>query len=216
MPDHGKTPADTAQYRQFLEAAPDAMLVVDSAGTIVVANALAERLFGYRREALLGQPIELLVPERARGRHLALRQGFIAAPQTRAMASGLDLAARRQDGSEFPAEISLGPLRTADGFLVVAAVRDVTEQRRVQRETADSLRIQNAVAGILRQSLERLPLEEFLLRTLDTLLSAPGMDLQAKGAIFLFDEQTGALALTAHRNVPPELISRCASVPLDR
>lgn len=216
MPDHGKTLTDAEQYRQFLEAAPDAMLVVDSAGTIVVANALAERMFGYRREAMLGQPIELLVPERALGRHVARRQAFMAAPQTRAMASGLDLAVRRQDGSEFPAEISLGPLATADGLLVVAAVRDVTEQRRVQRETAANLRIQNAVAGILRQSLERLPLEEFLLRTLDTLLSAPGMDLQAKGAIFLFDEQTGTLALTAHRNVPAELVSRCTSVPLDR
>ena len=113
MPDTASD-RDAARYRQFLEAAPDAMLVVDAAGTIVVANVLAERLFGYRREALLGQPIEILVPERARGRHVGLRQAFVAAPQTRAMASGLDLAVRRRDGSEFPAEISLGPLQIAD------------------------------------------------------------------------------------------------------
>ncbi len=216
MADHTHVAANAERYRLFLEAAPDAMLVVDSAGRIVVANALAERLFGYPREALPGTPVEVLVPERLRERHVGLRQGFTASPQTRAMASGLELSARRRDGSEFPAEISLGPLQTPEGLLIVAAVRDVTEQRRVQRETADNLRIQNAVASILRKSLEPLPLEEFLPQTIDTLLSVPGLGLQAKAAIFLMDEQTGTLTLAAQRGLPDSLLSQCASLPLGR
>lgn len=216
MVDRTHVAANAERYRQFLEVAPDAMLVVDDAGTIVVVNVLAERLFGYPREALLGKPVEVLVPERLRGRHVGLRQAYTAAPQTRAMASGLELSARRRDGSEFPAEISLGPLQTPEGLLIVAAVRDVTEQRRVQRETANNLRIQNAVASILRKSLEPLPLEEFLPQTIDTLLSVPGLSLQAKAAIFLMDEQTGTLTLAAQRGLPDSLLSQCASLPMGR
>jgi PAS domain S-box-containing protein len=152
MPDRGRMSLDIERYQEFLEVAPDAMFVVDDAGAIVVVNALAERLFGYRREEMLGQPIEVLVPERVRDQHVIQRRSFVATPQTRAMASGLELAARRQDGTEFPAEISLGPLRTAGGLLVFAAVRDITERRRAEAELREQ-KAELLAAGLIQRHL---------------------------------------------------------------
>lgn len=119
--------------RALLDAAPDALVVVDATGRIVVVNAQTENLFGYRREELLGQSIEVLVPERVIAGHIEKRQQFIAQPAVRPMGSGLALAGRRKDGSEVPVEISLSPLHTRDGILVSAAIRDSTERRAAQQ-----------------------------------------------------------------------------------
>ncbi|MFF5288973.1 hybrid sensor histidine kinase/response regulator [Paractinoplanes globisporus] len=116
----------------LLEAAPDAILAVDTAGRIVLVNAQAERLFGYRRSALLGQPIELLVPDDVRTVHPGHRKRYLRDPQPRPMGAGMRLAARRQDGTEFPAEISLSAIATDRGVLVAAAVRDVTDRVRAE------------------------------------------------------------------------------------
>lgn len=120
------------QFRGLLEAAPDAMVIVDGDGRIVLVNRQTERLFGYERAELVGQPVEVLMPEAARAGHAAKRDGYLAAPEVRPMGAGLELLARRRDGSEFPAEISLSPLQTARGVLVSAAVRDITERRRIE------------------------------------------------------------------------------------
>src|SRR5688572_28142992 len=96
-------------FRDLLDAAPDALLITDTDGRIVFANAQTEALFGYSRTELVGQPIEILVPERVRGEHLSHRQRFAAEPRKRPMGSGFDLAAVRKDGSEFSVEISLSP-----------------------------------------------------------------------------------------------------------
>jgi PAS domain S-box-containing protein len=121
-----------AKFRGLLEAAPDAIVGVDQAGTIALVNAQAERLFGYRREQLVGQPVEILVPHGARPRHPEHRDRYFGSPQQRPMGAGMQLAARRADGSEFPAEISLSALETEDGLLVSAAVRDVTDRIEAQ------------------------------------------------------------------------------------
>jgi PAS domain S-box-containing protein len=118
----------------LVEAIPDALVIVDHRGQIVVVNSQTERLFGYRRDELLGRPIELLVPERFRDRHVADRNAFMAAPRVRPMGQGLDLFGRRKDGRDIPVEISLSPLATADGVLVVATIRDASERRRAEAQ----------------------------------------------------------------------------------
>ncbi|HET7018398.1 MAG TPA: PAS domain S-box protein [Streptosporangiaceae bacterium] len=123
-----------ARFAGLLEAAPDAMVCVDSSGRIALLNAQAERLFGYERDEIVGQPVEILVPEQARANHPAHRADYVAEPAPRPMGVGTELVGRRRDGSTFPAEISLSAIETDDGLLVTAAVRDVTEQRAFQAE----------------------------------------------------------------------------------
>lgn len=121
-------------FRGLLEAAPDGMVIVDDSGTIVLVNAQVEALFGYERSELIGEPVEILVPDRFAGMHLAFRNGYVSEPRTRPMGLSGDLYARRRDGSEFPVEVSLAPLETDEGLLISAAVRDISERRRMQQE----------------------------------------------------------------------------------
>jgi protein-histidine pros-kinase len=122
-------------FRGLLEAAPDGMVIVDADGIIVLVNAQVERLFGYDRSELVGEAVEILVPDRFSGMHMAFRSGYVSEPRTRPMGLAGDLHARRKDGSEFPVEVTLSPLETDEGVLVSAAVRDITERKRMQEET---------------------------------------------------------------------------------
>src|SRR5919201_1110093 len=123
-----------ASFRGLLEAAPDALIVVGVGGTISIANGQAGRLFGYSREELIGMRVEELVPERFADVHRGHRDDYLDDPRPRAMGTGLDLHARRKDGSEFPVEVTLSPIETADGTLVTAAIRDITERRQAEAE----------------------------------------------------------------------------------
>lgn len=120
------------RFRSAIEGAPDAMVIVDDRGCINLVNAQTERLFGYPREELIGQQIEILLPEAMRDGHRSRRRDFAANPSARPMGSDLDLRARRRDGSEFPVEVSLSPLESSDGSLVVSAIRDISERRRAE------------------------------------------------------------------------------------
>lgn len=134
-----------ARFHDLLESTPDAMVMVNLTGRIVMANGQAERVFGYGRAELLGQPVELLLPRHYRQAHVGHRSQFFAQPRTRTMGAGLELNGQRKDGSEFPVEISLSPLQTEEGLFVSSAIRDVTERKRIQSVLREkNLELENA------------------------------------------------------------------------
>src|SRR5438093_1611906 len=150
------------KFRLVLDAAPNAMIMVDSAGVISFANATAATVFGYPLSELIGRHIETLIPERFHDRHVGYRKGFLSQPSSRAMGAGRDLFGRRKDGSEFPVEVGLNPIHTTKGFFVLASVIDITERKHAELA--------------VRQSEERLRL------VIDTALDAV-ITIDAHGAI---------------------------------
>jgi PAS domain S-box-containing protein len=127
------------QFRMAIEAAPTGMLMMNREGVIVLVNVQVEKLFGYPREELLGQRVEMLVPERYRRNHPQFREGFFADPKARAMGGGRELHGLRKDGTEVPIEIGLNPLQTPEGSFVLSSVVDITERKRADKEREDLL-----------------------------------------------------------------------------
>jgi PAS domain S-box-containing protein len=123
----------TGRFRALLEAAPDAIVITDGQGRIVLANSQTDALFGYGREELIGRQVEMLLPERYREVHGRHREEYASQPKFRAMGAGLELFARHKDGREFPVEVSLSPISTEQGMLTSAAIRDITERKAVER-----------------------------------------------------------------------------------
>src|SRR5271167_4882901 len=154
--------------QSLLDGAPDAMLLVNRAGEIVVANVQAEKLFGYGREELIGRSVESLVPPRLRAEHPQHRGNFFGAPRVRAMGVGLELFALRGDGTEVPVEISLSPLTTESGTFVISAIRNLTDRRQTEE-----LKRAEAVLRETRESEERFGL---LANTAPVLIWMSGTD----------------------------------------
>jgi PAS domain S-box-containing protein len=130
--------ASEAKFRGILESAPDAMVIADGQGRIVLVNAETERLFRYGREELIGQLVDILVPERFRGKHPQHREGYTAHPRRRSMGEGRDLWGLRKDHTEFPVEISLSPIESAEGILVTTAIRDISVRRAAEKDLAET------------------------------------------------------------------------------
>src|ERR1700730_15428799 len=126
------TPPELA--RSALEAAPDAMIIIEGSGSILFANRQVSALFGYEHDEIIGCRIEHVIPERFRTRHVGHRDQYVSSVRVRPMGAGLDLYARRKDGTEFPVEISLSPIQDGDHVLVAAAIRDITDRNRIKTE----------------------------------------------------------------------------------
>ncbi len=138
------------KFRSAVEASPNAIVMIDEQDRILLVNVCAEKLFGYAREELFGQPVEMLVPERFRGAHPAHRADFLAAPQTRSIGAGRELFGLCKDGSEFPIEIGLSPIHTAEGLIILTTIIDISERKR----SAEALERERV---FLRQVIDTVP-----------------------------------------------------------
>jgi PAS domain S-box-containing protein len=143
------------RFRLVVESAPSGMLMINGEGRIVLVNAQTEKMFGYSRNDLLGQPVELLMPDRFRDGHRAYRAGFFVNPTARFMGGGRELYGRRRDGSEFPVEIGLTPIEVSDGLFVLSAIADITERKRAE-ETRSRLAaiVESSEDAILSKDLD--------------------------------------------------------------
>lgn len=169
-----------ARYDGILESMPDAIVMANASGRIVLANGQAETLFGYARGALRGMLIEALMPARFRRAHIAHRGGFAAQPQVRAMGSGRDLYGLRSDGVEFPVEISLSPIQAEEGVLVMSAIRDISERKQIELalqekniELAKAVATKDRFLGAMSHEL-RTPLNAIIGFTGTMLMKLPG------------------------------------------
>ena len=153
---------DKSTLERLLDFLPDAVVASDADGRIVLVNDQGLRLFGFSQAELIGQPVELLMPERFAKAHREHRENYNAAPRTRPMGIGLDLLGRRKDGTEFPVDISLRPMITRDGILILASIRDSTLQKQYERELSARVAQQAAAAELALHGLRNIDLPSLL------------------------------------------------------
>lgn len=184
---------DQDSFRMLIENAPDAMVIVDRTGVIQLINAQTERLFGYARGELIGQPVETLVPDQLTALHRQHRQSYNKDPRARAMGNGLDLKARRKDGSEFPVEISLSTLHSPLGMLISSTIRDVSERRQAEITVQRLLRMRTMMSDINAVIVRASTREELLDEACRIAVRRGGFRLAWVGLV----DDTGKIELAA-------------------
>jgi PAS domain S-box-containing protein len=186
---HAKT---GAKVQKLLEALPDAVVIADADGRIMLVNRQAEKLFDYDRNDLLGHPVEILLPERFRDMHVGHRARYFSAPYARPICAGRGLIGRRRDGTEFPVEISLGPMETEEGLLVIAAVHDITERKQTEETIEASLKEKEV---LLREVYHRVKNNLQVIASLLSLQAASSKDPQAATMFRESQNRVKAMAL---------------------
>ena len=199
----------------LVESFPSAILVIDHDGRIIQMNAQVEAMFGYRPKELQDQPLDVLIPERLRDRHLGDVAGYSVDPHTRPMGIGLELSARRKDGTEFPVDIMLSPINSGKDRMVMAVIRDITEPKR----TAEGVRKTNDELMALVTELQRRDREMQSLISMDDLLQSCTSQEDAYKVIGfaageLFEGQTGCLAVLQASSRHLEMVARWGAAPL--
>jgi PAS domain S-box-containing protein len=189
-----KAQAQRERAETLLQAVPDPVVIVDRDGRIVVVNGRTEAVFGYPRAELLGQPVELLIPQRLHAAHVAQRAPYQKAPSTRAMGEGRELFARRKDGSEFAVDISLSPLVTSEGTLIISTIRDVTERKQAERRIRGQLEHLNLLDHITRATGERQDLKSIFQVVVRSLEDSLPIDF---GCVCVYDAVANALTVTS-------------------
>jgi PAS domain S-box-containing protein len=205
------------QFRMAIEAAPTGMLMMNREGVIVLVNVQVEKLFGYPREELLGQRIELLVPQRYRRNHPDFREGFFADPKSRAMGGGRELFGLRKNGTEVPIEIGLNPLQTPEGSFVLSSVVDITERKRADKEREDLLgQLRNLNTDLERRVTERTAQLSATLREREVLLQEIHHRVKNNLQVIssLINMQVRQLADTSSRDALEECQTRVQAIAL--
>jgi PAS domain S-box-containing protein len=193
--------------RGALDAAPDAMIIIDASGVIRFANRQVSALFGYPHEQLIGKPVEALIPERFRTRHVGQRGTYWNSPRTRPMGVGLELFGQRHDGTEFPVEISLSPIGAEDagGTLVAAAVRDVTDRKRLETELRIQLQDMHRLHAMNTRLMADVELPKAMEEILDATIALQGADF---GNVQLYDAETSSLRIVAQRGFSDDFVAK--------
>lgn len=204
------------RYERLLDAAPDAMLFVKKDFSIIMVNAQTEALFGYRQDELIGQNLEMLIPERFRQHHRTYTRQYFADPHPRAMGTDLRIFGLKKDGSEFRADISLSPLQTDEGLIVIAALRDVTDRIEAQEQIERHFHIQRVISSVLKMSLGNDTLEAMLAKTLSLILSVPHMALRSSGSAYLVEGDPPMLVLKAQQGMKAEQVQECSHVAMGK
>ena len=202
------------RYEKLLDAAPDAMIFVNRSCEIVLVNPQTEKLFGYSQKEMVGKELDILIPERFRGQHRKFIEGYFSNPKVRSMGGDLKIYARRKDGTEFRADISLSPMQIERELLVTAAIRDISERVQVQEQIERSYHIQRVINVLLKSSIEPVPLDAQLDSALDLILSIPYLSLQSKASIYLVEGDPKELVLKSERGMTPQERNSCGKVPL--